>query len=330
MMINLNMNENPYPPPENILKAAKRGFNNINRYSKLESSNSLKELIASYNNIPKERIILSPGSEFLLRETINIFSKDRKIIMINPTFFPALRHAVKSAKKIIKYKLPPPEFKLNQKMILGELYEPTLIIIDNPNNPTGKMLLDKSFVEKIVQNRNVLLLVDEAYYEFAKYTFIDLVEKYPNLAIARTMDKAFSLAGLRLGYFIAGEYFTRELSDFPKLLPTPTTFAAIEALKNHEYVSRNIKKIIEERKRVEDELKKLGIEVFPGEANFILIRCKTPNLAEKLIGKGIMIKDLSDDWLNGFYRISIGLPKENDTFLLEIGNIKTNYDPSIY
>ncbi|MEA3457682.1 MAG: aminotransferase class I/II-fold pyridoxal phosphate-dependent enzyme [Candidatus Thermoplasmatota archaeon] len=330
MMIKLNMNENPYPPPENILKAAKRGFNNMNRYSKLKYSNRLRELIALYNNISKERIILSPGSEFLLREIINIFSKDRKIIMTNPTFFPALEHASKNAKKIIKYQLSPPEFKLNQEMILGEFYEPTLIIIDNPNNPTGKMLLDKSFVEKMLQNKNVFLLIDEAYYEFAKYTFIDLIEKYPNLAIARTMDKAFSLAGLRLGYFIAGEYFTRELSDFPKLLPTPTTFAAIEALKNHEYVNRNIKKIIGERKRVEDELKKLGIEVFPGEANFILIRCKMPNLAEKLVDKEIIIKDLSGNWLNNFYRISIGLPKENDAFLSEIGNIKTNYDPFVY
>lgn len=190
-MIKLNMNENPYLPPENIFKAAKQGFSNINRYSELKYSNTLRELLALYNNISKDRIILSPGSEFLLRETINIFSKDRKIIMTNPTFFPVLEHAVKSDKKIIKHQLIPPDFKLKQRMILNELYEPTLIIIDNPNNPTGKMLLDENFVERILQNRNALLLVDEAYYEFAKYTFIDLVEKYQNLAIARTMDKAF-------------------------------------------------------------------------------------------------------------------------------------------
>ncbi len=329
MMIKLNMNENPYPPPENVLKAAKQGMNNINRYSELEHSNNLIELLASYNNISKERIILSPGSEFILREIVNIFSKDKKLIMINPTFFPALEHAAKTAKKIVKYQISPPKFKLKQKIILDELYEPTLIIIDNPNNPTGKMVLDKSFVEKILQNENVLLLADEAYYEFARHTFIDLIEKYPNLAIARTMDKAFSLAGLRLGYLIAGNYFLTELSDFPRFLPAPTISAAIEALKSYEYVNENIKRIIGERKRVEDELDKLGVEIFPGEANFILIKCKIPNLAKKLRDKGIIIKDLSIDWLDGFYRISIGLPEENDAFLLEIGNIKTSYEPFI-
>ena len=325
-MIKLNMNENPYSPSKKVLKAAKLGINNINRYSELKYSNNLKKLLASYNNVSKERIILSPGSEFILREIIYIFSKGRKLIMTNPTFFPALEHAVKNAKKIIKYQLSPPEFKLNQKIILEELYEPTLIIIENPNNPTGKILLNESFVEKILQNENALLLVDEAYYEFVKCTFIDLIEKYPNFAIARTMDKAFSLAGLRLGYFIAGDYFLTELYDFPKFLPTPVMFAAIEALKNLEYVNENIERIIGEKKRVENELEKLRVEIFPGKANFILIRCKIPNLAKKMIDKGIIISDLSINWLDGFYRVSIGLPEENNAFLLEIGNMKTNYD----
>lgn len=325
MMIKLNMNENPYPPPKNVLKAANQGMNHINRYSELKYSNNLRNLLASYNNISKERIILSPGSEFILREVINIFSKDRKLIMAKPTFLPALEHATKNAKNIIKYQLSPPEFKLNQKMIINELYEPTLIIIDNPNNPTGKILLNESFVERILKNENVLLLVNEAYYEFSKYTSIDLIEKYPNLSILRTMDKAFSLAGLRLGYLIAGDYFLVELHDFPKFLPTPTIFAAVETLKNIEYVKENIDRIIEEKKRVENELEKLGVEIFPGKANFILIKCKISNLAEKLRDKGIIIKDLSSDWLDDFYRISIGLPEENDAFLLEIGNITRNY-----
>lgn len=74
----------------------------------------------------------------------------------------------------------------------------------------------------------------------------------------------------------------------------------------------------------------MGVEVFSGETNFILIRCKMPNLAKKLINKGIIIKDLSGDWLDGFYRISIGLPEENDAFLSEISSIKSNYDPFVY
>jgi len=81
-----------------------------------------------------------------------------------------------------------------------------------------------------------------------------------------------------------------------------------------------IKKIISEKARVEEELKKTGIEVFPGSTNFILIKSKIPDLGKKLMDSGIIIKDLSEEWLNGFYRISIGLPEENDALLSTIKN----------
>jgi histidinol-phosphate aminotransferase len=315
------MNENPYLPAEGIRKAAVKGMENINRYSELKYLNELKKLIGNYNNLPLDRVILSPGSDFLLREIINIFSEDRKIIMVNPSFFQVSQYAMKLARKLIKIQLSPPGFKLDPELILNELDEPTLLIIDNPNNPTGVSILDNKLVENILQNKNVLLLVDEAYYEYSGQTFAGLIKKYPNLAITRTMDKAFSLAGLRLGYLLAGDYFKDQFSDFPAFLSRPTLFAAIEALKNPEFVTENIKKIISEKARIEEELKKTGIEVFPGSANFILIKSKVPDFEKKLMDSGILIKNLSEEWLNGFYRISIGLPEENDILLSIMKNI---------
>ena len=325
-MIKLNLNENPYPPCEAVVNAAVQGLKEINRYSDLKYFEELRELLAEYNNISKSRIFLSPGSEFLLREIINIFSKDRKMIMVHPTFFPALEHATKNARKIIKYKLSPPEFKVNHDVLLHELDGPTLLVMDNPNNPTGKRLFDRTFIEEIVQRDDVLLLVDEAYYEFSAYSLADLTEKYPNIAIARTMDKAFSLAGLRLGYLIAGDYFIEKLYNFPKFLSAPALMAAIESLKNLEHVHKTIEQILKEKKRMEEGLGKLGIEVFSSETNFLLIRCKIPGFAEKLNTKGILIKELSGDWLDSFYRISIGLPEENDVLLRAIHNITAEDD----
>jgi len=110
--------------------------------------------------------------------------------------------------------------------------------------------LDKNLCENILQSENALLLINEAYYEFSGFTFANFVEKYPNVAITRTMDKAFSLAGLRLGYLLAGDYFKLGLSDFPKFLSGPTIFAAIETLKNPGYVTQNIRKITDERKTI--------------------------------------------------------------------------------
>ncbi len=311
----MHMNENPYLPAKIIRDAAVKGMENVNRYSEIKYLSELKHLIGNYSGMPLEQIVLSPGSDFLLREAINVFSKDRKIIMVNPSFFAISEYAMKLAHKLTKIQLSPPGFKLDPELILDELDEPTLLIIDNPNNPTGAILLDNELVENILRNKNVLLLIDEAYYEFSGQTFAGLIKKYPNLAITRTMDKAFSLAGLRLGYLLAGDYFKDQFSDFPTFLSRPTLLAAIEALKNPEYLSQNIKKIMREKARIEEELKKAGIEVFTGQANFILIKSKVPDFARKLMDSGIIIKDLSEEWLNGFYRVSIGLPKENDALL---------------
>mgnify|MGYP001033398930 CR=1 FL=1 len=320
MLINLQSNENPFLPPENVMEAAKKGLKNINRYSELEYLNELKQLLADYNDISPQRITLSPGSDLLLRNIINTFSKNRKIITINPSFFSIFHQALKFANKLIKIQLVPQNFALKPELILYELDDPTLIILDNPNNPTGAILLDENLIENILQSPNVLLLIDEAYFEFSKQTFAGLIERYPNLAILRTMDKAFSLAGLRLGYLLAGDAFKNNFLDFPKFLPTPTLFAGIEALKNPKYVFENVEKIIAERERVKEGLRKLNIEVFPSKGNFLLIKSNAPDFEQKMVEKGILIRSLSEEWLSDFYRVSIGLPKENDTFLLAMKN----------
>jgi len=295
MTINLYMNENPYLPDDAIYKASITGLEKLNRYSELKYINELKNL--------------------LLREIINIFSNDRKIIMVSPSFFPIAQYARKQALKLIKIQISPPDFNLNSNLLLTYLDEPSLLIFDNPNNPTGKILLENDLVEKILQNKNTLLLIDEAYYEFSGQTFVGLIKEYPNLAITRTMDKAFSLAGLRLGYLLMGDYFKQHFSDFPAYLSTPTLFAAIEALKNPEYMTANVDKILREKAKMEKTLSKIGVSFFTGETNFILVKTKIPDFAIKLKEADIFIKDLSDEWLDDYFRISIGLPEENGILL---------------
>ncbi|MEA1898855.1 MAG: aminotransferase class I/II-fold pyridoxal phosphate-dependent enzyme [Bacteroidota bacterium] len=321
MILKFHMNENPYSPAKSIKEAAIKGLEKINRYSESKHLIELKTLLGDYNNVSSDRIVVSHGSDLLLREIINIFSKDRKIIMVNPSFFPIAQYALKQASRFTKIQISPPDFKLDHNLLLNELNEPTLLIIDNPNNPTGKILLDNELVEKILQNKNALLLVDEAYYEFSVQTFAGLIQKYPNLAIIRTMDKAFSLAGLRLGYLLAGDFFKDQFSGFPAFLSRSTMFAAIEALKNPEYMTINVNNILSEKARVEKELTKIGIQVFPGSTNFVLIKSKLPDFGKKLMNSGIIVKDLSEEWIDSYYRISIGLPEENDALLSIIKKI---------
>jgi histidinol-phosphate aminotransferase len=157
--------------------------------------------------------------------------------------------------KLVGIRLSPPDFDLNVALLLDQLQEPCLLIIDNPNNPTGKILLNRQVVASIVENTAALLIVDEAYYEFSGMTFVDMVHDYPNLAITRTMDKAFGLAGARIGYMVAGQTFIDASSSFYTLLPRAGLFAGSAALQNPDYMSRNVSRVIAERKRVWDTLK---------------------------------------------------------------------------
>jgi len=313
--IKLHMNEMPYLPQKVIIDAARKGLLSLNRYTDPEDIEKLRELLADYSGVPKGHFILSPGSDFLLREAIQTFSKGKKIILISPSFFPIVQTAKQFATKLISIRLSPPEFDLSLDLLIDELKEPCLVVIDNPNNPTGKILLDRHAVEAIIKNKNALLLVDEAYYEFSGVTFADMVQDSPNLAITRTMDKAFSLAGARVGYIIAGKAFLKAFSSFYAFLPQSSLHAAIEAVKNPDYMKKNIHRVIEEKERVIRILDKLDIKVFPSSTNFLLAKTVVPEAVRKLRDLGILVSDISNQLSSGFIRISIGTCEENDIFI---------------
>lgn len=222
---------------------------------------------------------------------------------------------------MIRIQLTPPDFEINYNLLTGEQDEPLLIIIDNPNNPTEKILLNKDTVKNIIQHEDALLVVDEVYFEFSGISFADMVSENPNIAITRSLDKDYSLAGARIGYLIAGDYFLDEISDFYTFPTRPGLYAALEAMKNPEYAQENVRKVIKEKKRLKEELKKTNLEIYPSETNFLLARGEKNNYAEKLGEKGVSVLDLSRQWLPGFFRISIGTRKENDKLITEIKKI---------
>jgi histidinol-phosphate aminotransferase len=313
--IKLNMNEMPFNPPEEVIEAARKALSNLNRYTDPEDIERLRGLLADYSAVPKKHIILGPGSDLLLREAIQTCSKGRKVIVVSPSFFPTVQAAKQFATRLISIRLSPPEFDLDLHFLIDELKEPSLVIIDNPNNPTGKILLDRDAAEAIIENRDALLLIDEAYYEFSGMTFAHMVQNSPNLAITRTMDKAFSLAGARVGYAIAGKAFLEAFSSFYAFIPQSNLEAAAEALKNPDYMKKNIHRIIKERARVMKKLGELDIQVFPSSTNFFLAMTKIPDAVRKLRDIGILISDLSNQLPPGFIRISIGTREENDIFI---------------
>jgi histidinol-phosphate aminotransferase len=316
--IRLDRNEMPYRPPKRVLLAAEESLSNLNRYTERTDMENLRTLLAKYADVSKERIITGPGSELLLREIIHTFSAERKVITVNPTFLPTLQAAKQVARKLTKIQITPPEFAIHSEVLEREISEPSLVIIDNPNNPTGTLLLDEERVRQIVEHPEVVLVIDEAYYEFSGVTYAPLVAEYPNLVITRTIDKALSLAGARVGYLIGGTAVLDAVSSFWTFLPQPSLHATLEALKDPGYSRKNIRKITEERKRVGEELREIGVDVYPSSTNFLLIKTTVPDLGKKLEDRGILVLDLSAYWLPSFIRVSIGLPEENDIFLSEM------------
>jgi histidinol-phosphate aminotransferase len=313
--VKLNMNEVSYLPPKEIIEAAQRGLSNLNRYSDPEDLERLRGLSGDYSGVPKKHIILGSGSDLLLREAIHTLSRGRKIVMINPSFLPTVEAAKQFATKLVGIRLSPPAFELNFDLLMDQLKEPCLLIIDNPNNPTGKIVLNQKVVASIVDNADALLVVDEAYYEFSEMTFGDMVLDHPNLAITRTMDKAFSLAGARIGYMIAGQIFIDAFSSFYMLLPRAGLFAASAALQNPAYMSLNVCRVIAEKERVCNTLKELPIQVYPSTTNFLLAKTDIPDLERKLGDIGIQILDLTNQLAPGFIRVSIGTREENDALI---------------
>lgn len=311
----------PYPPPTEVIQAGEKGLSLLNRYNFPEDRELLQKLLAEYSGVPKDHIIAYPGSDLILREIIHMFAMERKVLMVYPTFFPTFYAAQHFAKELRTIPLEPPDFVLNTEYLYNELNEPALIIIDNPNNPTGKLLLDMKIVETILDNKNAILVVDEAYFEFTKVTYADMVEEYPNLAIGRTISKAFGLAGVRIGYIIGGKTFLDKFASVSIMLSQVGVYSAIEAMKNPEYIKNNINLINEERERVSRELIKMGIQVYSSTTNFVLINTKIPDIGGKLVERGILVLDLSERWLSGFIRVAIGSKEENNYFLTSIKEI---------
>lgn len=319
-VIELNRNEIPYPPPERVIEAAKKGLISSNRYLKTSELNELRRVLSIYSKVEEKTIFIGSGAEALIAQTLHLFSRKGKIVVVDPTFFMITylaEHLEKLGTKILKIKLVEPSFSLPVELLVEESKDASLVVIDNPNNPSGRILINRGSVDELCESTSGILLIDEGYYEFSHFTVANMVRNHRNLAVTRTMSKAFGLAGLKLGYMIAGEIVLDILSSLElPLRPTkPSVYTATEALKDTRYMERNVKLITEERERIAKEVSEMEVHVYPSCANFLLMRTNIPYAARKLKELGITVFDLSNQLSHEFIRMSIGLTEENDAFL---------------
>ncbi|MFX1566925.1 MAG: pyridoxal phosphate-dependent aminotransferase [Promethearchaeota archaeon] len=324
MKIRLNMNEMYKTPPKDIIISAKESIDQINRYTPQKEVDLLVEHLSQYTKAPCESIFLSSGSDLLIKEFIFLFSDNRQIIIPDPTFIVINNAAQNTDSSLLKIKLNEPTFKISIEAFIDELTTPSLIVFDNPNNPTGNLIITQKDIETILEYENVILLIDEAYFEFSKVSYINLVNKYPNLAILRTLSKSFGLAGSGIGYLIAGDLIRKRFHGLDIMLPYPSVVAGIKALEHQKYMQDYIDEIAIEKRRVANIVSELGISVYSSYTNFLLMKTEVKNISEKLAEHGVIVHDASNQLSSEYFRVTIGSEKENNFFLDVLKSILIN------
>lgn len=305
-------------------------LNSINRYpdSKAEK---LRNKIGEYIRVSADNIIAGNGSSEMIELVMKTFIESGdKILSFVPTFsMYNIFSKIYGAEFIgIETKGQVPclireNFSLDIDILIEKASEinPKLILVCNPNNPTG-YLISKDEILKLLENTNSLVVVDEAYIEFADGSMIDEIENYENLIVLRTLSKALGLAGIRLGYMVSNVEIINWVNKVksPYNLNALTQAFGIKALKNKNIISDYVKKVKTRRDSLYSELEKLGVKVYPSSTNFILFYSEIDDLVEKLQGKGILIRKFSGD-LEGYYRVTVGDENENMEFIKSLKEI---------
>ncbi|CQR75168.1 Histidinol-phosphate aminotransferase 2 [Sporomusa ovata DSM 2662] len=320
--IRLDANENPNDMPQAIKtkileKLAELPFN---RYPEI-SAQSLKTTIAAGFGLTAANVLIGNGSSEILEALCYAFGgAGRSIVYPSPSFSMYGIYAKLADSQPVPVALNA-DYTLDADKLLAAAKEAaaSVILLCNPNNPTG-VVLPPAQIEYIVANTKSLVVVDEAYHEFYGKSSVNLLGKYPNLAIARTFSKAYGLAAARVGYLLAGEDITQTIGKV--LLPysvNALTLATAEIVYNlRQEFAASLAANSRERERMTAALGAIaGVTVYPSQTNFLLVKSDTISaMVARLSTRGIGIRDFSTaPGLTNCIRIGIGTPDENKAVL---------------
>ena len=324
--IKLDANENPFPWPTGMREALFTEKLEFNRYPD-GMGGDLKNAIGTYAEVSPEGILIGNGSDELIQLILLTFGGIGKSIIIHPPTFGMYQiYARLTNTTVVEVPLLK-GLDLNTDQMLKAALSPeaNVVIICNPNNPTGS-LFPREEILRIVRESGKIVVVDEAYAEFSEETLIPEITNYPNLVILRTFSKSFGMAGLRLGYLL-GQPETIALINKVRPPFNVNSFsqkAGILALGYLREYQAQIQLIKEETDKLQKGLDQLpDVLVYPTWANFILFKPKDPDgWAEELLKRGFLVRNMGVlPVLGKCLRISAGLPEENERFLRAIREI---------
>ncbi len=326
-IIKLGSNENPWGPSPKAMEAIKDEIKSINRYPESQLHELVAE-IASYSGVEDSQVIIGgDGAD----EVIDVLAKtfidegDEFIVPLpSYMYYEYLLKQYGANPVYARWDLE--ENKLDAESIFDAVSDKTkMMFLCSPNNPTGTLIDKEVLIEIASKNPDVLIVIDEAYFEYSEVTNKDLINDFDNIFIIRTMSKVLGLAGMRIGYGLACEEIIEYMHRIkPVFSLTRLSFvAALNTFRDKAYIEDSIKKGIESRQYLYDEVSKIeGLKVFPSKSNFMLINVKdtgftASELALELMKKGIIVRDctsfkgLDEYWI----RISICTLDEDRKFI---------------
>ena len=324
-LLRLDFNENTIGPSPKVVEAV-RSMTDEELAAYPEYS-KFKKRLAKYLDINDSNLLLTNATDEAINVVMQTYvEKGDEVIIPSPSFAMFKFYSQAADAKITEV-LYTKTLNFPTKKVFSKINKKTkIIILCNPNNPTGTSI-ERSDIEKIAEKaKNSIILIDEAYNQFSKQNSIPLTQKYDNIIVIQTFSKALGIGGLRLGYIVSNKENIKNIAKVlsPYSVNSAALRAGTEALKDKDYIEWYTKEVSIAKKYIFNEFKKLKIKTYPTTANFFLAKFKNPKvMAKKLREKGILVRDLSDyPLLKGCIRITIGTKQQMQELIKAIKEVK--------
>ena len=318
----LNANENPYPPSPKVLEALRKAACDDLRLYPDALATELRERIADYHGLEPDQVLVGNGSDDLLTMILRSFVGPGDVVAAPRPTYPLYEVLVAIQDGRMRWVDFPPDFSLPPALADQGA---RVVFVANPNSPSGTWV-EPSAVADLAGRVDGIVVVDEAYVDFAEGDCLGLLGRFDNVIILRSFSKSFSLAGVRVGYglasaeIIAGLLKVKDSYNVNRF----AIAAGVAALDDAAYMRANAARIRSERERLAAALRALGLQVLPSQANFVAAICGEPGpraIARALEEVGILVRTFSDPSLADWVRITVGTPEQNDRLLECLENL---------
>ena len=326
----LSANESPYNIPDDIRYEIRKRLKRLdfNRYPD-PLANELRDELAAWHGVARESVMVGNGGDELLFNLIFSFGGPGRSLVVAPPCFEEYKNFAKMCETdVVEVWRDPQSLLPDADALVDAAREAAIVMITSPNNPTGD-LVDSALVRRLLDETDALVLLDEAYVEFAgaQASLVSWVATNPRLMVLRTLSKAFALAGLRCGYLIADPQVIDVLAAIRQIYSEDVLAQAVatQAVRSRAELAPIVADIVAERKQLAERLARLpGAHVWPSQANFLLVRLPNAAVVRARLRDehSVLVRDFSyAKGLADCLRVTVGTHAENNRLMAALAAV---------